>query len=99
MHSHLFRAFVITGLTAAACVWAQQAAQPKPEDAEVWQPVPQVVTPGSAYGEPPSMRLFFSTARIWTSGSPRRTRHCPMDGSRRPAHREQVAGARKHGCD
>lgn len=39
-------------------VFAQQAPaaqnKAKPEDTEVWQPVPKVVTPGSACGAPPS---------------------------------------------
>ena len=41
-------------VSAASAVAAQQAAQAKPEDTEVWQPVPVVVTPGAQYGEPPS---------------------------------------------
>ncbi len=32
----------------------QQAQQPKPEETEVWQPVPAVVTPGETLGAPPS---------------------------------------------
>ena len=32
----------------------QQAQQPKPEETEVWQPVPAVVTPGETPGAPPS---------------------------------------------
>ncbi len=40
---------------AAACtVWAQQPAGAKPEDTEVWEPVPPVVTPGATCGAPPS---------------------------------------------
>ncbi|HVO59649.1 MAG TPA: DUF1080 domain-containing protein, partial [Terriglobales bacterium] len=33
---------------------AQQSSSPKPEDTEVWQPVPKVVTPGAECGAPPS---------------------------------------------
>jgi hypothetical protein len=33
---------------------AQEPAKPKPEDTEVWEPVPKVVTPGATCGEPPS---------------------------------------------
>lgn len=33
---------------------AGQAAQPKPEDTEVWEPVPKVVTPAAHVGDPPS---------------------------------------------
>jgi hypothetical protein len=32
----------------------QQTVQPKPEETEVWQPVPAVVTPGETPGAPPS---------------------------------------------
>jgi Domain of Unknown Function (DUF1080) len=39
-------------LLAPAC--AQQPAQPKPEDTEVWQPLPKIVTPGAADADPPS---------------------------------------------
>lgn len=41
---------------ASLAVLAQQpaASKPKPEDTEVWQPVPPGVTPGAAYGIPPS---------------------------------------------
>src|ERR1700685_273193 len=40
--------------TAAASLYAQQAAKPRPEDTEVWEPVPKVVTPGATCGAPPS---------------------------------------------
>ena len=33
---------------------AQQAAKPKPEDTEVWTPVPAIVTPGATAADPPS---------------------------------------------
>jgi hypothetical protein len=33
---------------------AQEPTKPKPEDTEVWEPVPKVVNPGGTYGEPPS---------------------------------------------
>src|SRR5277367_3369326 len=33
---------------------AQQPAKPKPEDTEVWEPVPKVVTPGATNADPPS---------------------------------------------
>ena len=41
-------------LAGATGIWAQQAAQPKPEETEVWQPVPKVVTPGPTCDAPPS---------------------------------------------
>jgi hypothetical protein len=41
--------------SAAVAVFAQQpAAQPKPEDTEVWTPVPPIVTPGATDAAPPS---------------------------------------------
>jgi hypothetical protein len=36
------------------CVRAQDTAKPKPEDTEVWSPVPPIVTPGAKDAEPPS---------------------------------------------
>jgi hypothetical protein len=40
--------------TLAASAIAQQPAAPKPEDTEVWQPEPKVVTPGATCGAAPS---------------------------------------------
>jgi hypothetical protein len=37
-----------------ASLFAQQAAKPKPEETEVWEPVPNVVTPAATLAEPPS---------------------------------------------
>lgn len=48
------RIFLFAAL-AAATVYAQQPGpKPKPEDTEVWQPEPKVVTPGAHDAEPPS---------------------------------------------
>ena len=51
----------IIRLTALACLTcvaaslsAQQTAVPKPEDTEVWEPVPAIVTPGATDAAPPS---------------------------------------------
>ncbi len=33
---------------------AQEPAKPKPEDTEVWEPVPRIVTPGATNADPPS---------------------------------------------
>jgi hypothetical protein len=33
---------------------AQEPAKPKPEDTEVWEPVPKIVTPGATTADPPS---------------------------------------------
>jgi hypothetical protein len=46
-----FYAFVAAGLLAGMLAYAQQ---PKPEDTEIWQPVPPVVTPAATVGDPPS---------------------------------------------
>ena len=43
-----------TLLTGAVSLSAQQGAKPKPEDTEVWEPVPKVVTPGENNTAPPS---------------------------------------------
>ena len=49
---------------------AATAAKPKPEDTEIWEPVPAVVTPGATCGAAPPTPSFSSTARTWTSGCP-----------------------------
>lgn len=41
-------------LSAATLLAAQETAKPKPEDTEVWTPVPKVVTPGTPCFAPPS---------------------------------------------
>jgi Domain of Unknown Function (DUF1080) len=41
-------------LALAAPLFAQTPAASKPEDTELWEPVPKVVTPGVACGAPPS---------------------------------------------
>jgi hypothetical protein len=41
-------------VSAAAVASAQDAAKPKPEDTEIWTPVPKVVTPAATVGQPPS---------------------------------------------
>jgi hypothetical protein len=46
-------AFVIV-LSAAALLAAQETAKPKPEDTEIWTPVPKIVTPGVTDSAPPS---------------------------------------------
>lgn len=38
----------------AATLFAQEASKPRPEDTEVWEPVPKVVTPGATCGAAPS---------------------------------------------
>ncbi len=48
---------------AAAPVFAQQSAQPKPEETEVWTPVPPVVTPGATDSAPPSDAIILFDGR------------------------------------
>ncbi len=45
---------LLTLLSVAALLSAQQPAKPKPEDTEIWTPVPKIVTPGVTEGAPPS---------------------------------------------
>jgi hypothetical protein len=53
-----FRNVKFHALVAAAFVamplFAQEAAKPKPEDTEIWQPEPKIVTPGAKCEAPPS---------------------------------------------
>jgi hypothetical protein len=49
------RLLVLASLASvAALLSAQQQGKPKPEETEVWEPVPQVVTPGATCNAPPS---------------------------------------------
>ncbi len=41
-------------IAVAGTISAQQATKAKPEDTEVWEPVPKVVTPGATCSAPPS---------------------------------------------
>ncbi len=51
----LFLTLAAIGVVASPAARAQQQTQqPKPEETEVWQPVPAVVTPGETLGAPPS---------------------------------------------
>jgi hypothetical protein len=49
----MIRDYFLTVLLSAAFLSAQTA-KPKPEDTEVWEPVPKVVTPGANNTAPPS---------------------------------------------
>jgi len=63
-----FRFLLLTTFFISSAVWAQQPsvpqstgrqttpahAEPKPEDTELWQPVPKIVTPGADCNAPPS---------------------------------------------
>src|SRR5437868_1634892 len=41
-------------LLSASAANAQNPVQPKPQDTEVWQPIPKIVTPGRTNADPPS---------------------------------------------
>ena len=47
------RSFALAALIAAS-LYAQQQTKAKPEDTELWEPVPKVVTPGATCTAPPS---------------------------------------------
>ncbi len=51
----LSRSIAVTAMLAASApLFAQDAPKAKPEDTEVWEPVPAVVTPGATLGQAPS---------------------------------------------
>ena len=62
MLNHISKLFFLASLVVmAVSVNAQQPAaspdaqaKPKPEDTEIWQPVPKVVTPAEEFNAPPS---------------------------------------------
>src|SRR5580698_555152 len=55
MTSKFSRLLALASIVSLSAVLAAQApAKPKPEDTEVWTPVPPIVTPGSTCGQPPS---------------------------------------------
>src|SRR5215467_10498478 len=55
--SRLLKGAVLVSLTASLYAQAPAtpaAAKPKPEETEIWEPVPAVVTPGATLGAAPS---------------------------------------------
>jgi hypothetical protein len=55
MSTRLPQALALATLVSlAALLSAQEPAKPKPEETEVWQPVPKIVTPGATDAAPPS---------------------------------------------
>jgi hypothetical protein len=69
MRTQILRLLAFTALaTAAASLPAQSGssadqAKPKPEDTEVWQPVPKIVTPGATDANPPSDAIILFDGR------------------------------------
>jgi hypothetical protein len=53
-NSKLLLFTTLIALTVPVPVFAQQPAAPKPQDTEVWEPVPKIVTPGASNAAPPS---------------------------------------------
>lgn len=59
-------ALVVSGLAIAALAWpvvAQRGAQMRPEETEVWEPVPTIVTPGPNDSAPPSDAIVLFDGR------------------------------------
>src|ERR1039457_2711370 len=55
MNTRLSHALALATLVSvAAALSAQEPAKPKPEETEVWQPVPKIVTHGATNADPPS---------------------------------------------
>jgi hypothetical protein len=53
MMMKMFSKLFVFAAAVGAPLWAQQAG-PKPQDTEVWEPVPKIVTPGVTDSAPPS---------------------------------------------
>ena len=55
MRNRFSQILVVASLASiTAFLVGQEPAKPKPEDTEVWEPVPKIVTPGATNTEPPS---------------------------------------------
>jgi hypothetical protein len=53
-YSNLLKSAALVALAASVAIQAQDTAKPKPEETEIWEPVPAVVTPGATLGAAPS---------------------------------------------
>lgn len=53
----------LIGASLAAGAFCQQSPAPKPQDTEVWEPVPKVVTPGATNAAPPSDAIVLSDGK------------------------------------
>jgi hypothetical protein len=49
-----FKRLFVTILFTGGTIMSQAQQKPKPEETEVWEPVPKIVTPGKTNSEPPS---------------------------------------------
>ncbi len=54
MRINAFAGLLVPALLTPMLLHAQQPTSPKPEETEIWQPVPRVVTPGATATAPPS---------------------------------------------
>src|ERR1700678_90762 len=54
MRTQMWKFLAIAILVSTAVSLYAQESKAKPEDTEVWQPEPKVVTPGATLGAPPS---------------------------------------------
>ena len=69
MESKFFSLFLALGVTGAFSVTAQEKEIKLPPQAtEFYEPVVQVVTPGSENHLPPAMLLYSSTGITWMPG-------------------------------
>ncbi len=63
MRIHVSQVFALVLASGVVLLPAQQPAQPNPHDTEVWEPVPEVVTPGATDAAPPSDAIVLFDGR------------------------------------
>ena len=84
----------IAGFDGTAFLVAQEPAKPKPEDTEVWEPVPKIVTPGATSAGPPSDAIVLFDGKNldeWVSAQD----HSPAKWDRGERHHDGEQGARR----